>query len=315
MINVEELFSDDYVFDHKHILNTDKGYVIPPELLKEIDNGITSEFLNKILPEIYIYRTQITIHGIFPEQINPYEQYKLVFRNKNGSIGVRYNAIDLEKKRRIGDRVRNIWKVFSSAAEYYFYDYKEVKSAEETMAVAKEYRERLSKIDKTLFNGCYNIYLAQDQFGRKFVEVKLFINAIPEENVERVIEAMGGISAKELKEQQEAEERRYKEQVESYRKQREYEKKRFQELLNGFYLERFTRRKAGEVGLFFLPVFEQDKLMFKLIEITKKRMFSYRESNPVEFDKLSEELIPSYRSTNKFNENFSWAKLLYKLGE
>ena len=66
---------------------------------KEIENGVSLERLENINVPVYRYGGQITIHGKLPDVVNDYcFGYKSLFKNANGSIGVKYIAIDAEKK-------------------------------------------------------------------------------------------------------------------------------------------------------------------------------------------------------------------------
>jgi hypothetical protein len=65
----------------------------------EIERGVSIERLESINVPVYQYGTQITIHGSLPDfSNNRVCGYKSIFKNANGSIGVRYVAIDGEKK-------------------------------------------------------------------------------------------------------------------------------------------------------------------------------------------------------------------------
>lgn len=67
---------------------------------EELENGVTLERLDALCVPVLRYATQITIHGkigAFDENVRP-GGYRAVFRNGNGSIGVRYSAIDAPKK-------------------------------------------------------------------------------------------------------------------------------------------------------------------------------------------------------------------------
>ncbi len=67
---------------------------------EEIEKGVTIEKLASINVPVFAYQTQITIHGTLPDLQNNYVQnYKSIIKNQNGSIGVKYNAIDAEKKK------------------------------------------------------------------------------------------------------------------------------------------------------------------------------------------------------------------------
>lgn len=65
-----------------------------------LENGMTLEAIEALNVPTFAYQTQITIHGKLPafnESARP-GGYKAVFLNGNGSVGVRYSAIDADKK-------------------------------------------------------------------------------------------------------------------------------------------------------------------------------------------------------------------------
>ena len=68
----------------------------------ELEKGVTIEKLESVNVPIYRYGTQVTIHGKLPDFCNSYiNGYKSIFKNQNGSIGVKYTAIDGAKKKTI----------------------------------------------------------------------------------------------------------------------------------------------------------------------------------------------------------------------
>lgn len=94
-------------YDTRKSLNRAES-VIPSDILTEIeDKGLSIERLNHLskinnLPVFY-YLGQVTIHGIWDDlKGSAYiGGYKSLVRNGNGSLGVRYNAIDDEKVDRL----------------------------------------------------------------------------------------------------------------------------------------------------------------------------------------------------------------------
>ena len=97
---IEKVFSTSENFDKKNKINRSSKKV-NQSTLDAIENGITIEQLETLCKgiPIYKYKTQITIHGLFPELQNSYiNRYKCLIQNKNLSIGVRYQAIDSAKK-------------------------------------------------------------------------------------------------------------------------------------------------------------------------------------------------------------------------
>lgn len=66
---------------------------------EQIEKGISLEALEAINVPVYRYGTQITIHGIIPDFEQCYVLgYKSLTKNQNGSMGIKYVAIDGEKK-------------------------------------------------------------------------------------------------------------------------------------------------------------------------------------------------------------------------
>ena len=74
--------------------------------VEEIEkNGVTIERLESLSVPVFQYGGQVTIHGVFPETTESLRVagYRSVFKNSNGSLGVRYAAIDADKKKRLCD--------------------------------------------------------------------------------------------------------------------------------------------------------------------------------------------------------------------
>lgn len=68
----------------------------------QIEAGISIEALESINVPVFAYGTQVTIHGKLPDLGNERVcGYKSLFQNGNGSIGVKYLAIDGAKKQTI----------------------------------------------------------------------------------------------------------------------------------------------------------------------------------------------------------------------
>lgn len=82
---------------------------------QEIEAGISIERLASINVPVYRYHGQITIHGQLPDIDSGYcFGYKSLFKNANGSIGVKYIAIDAEKK----DILSKIQRIGKSICHY-----------------------------------------------------------------------------------------------------------------------------------------------------------------------------------------------------
>jgi hypothetical protein len=94
----KKIFSSDSGFDTPKKINRSEK-IVDKEILDDIENGITLETLNELDLPIFKYTTQITIHGLFDKLTQQrIGGYKWIFQNKNKSIGIKWNAIDYEKK-------------------------------------------------------------------------------------------------------------------------------------------------------------------------------------------------------------------------
>lgn len=106
-MKIEELYSEESKrYDTRKVLNRAGHAKIDPSFFDMLSKeGLTSEYLESFPYPVYRYMTQITLHGVFkPTDINllMVGGYQNVIVNQNKTIGIKYNAIDYEKKKRIG---------------------------------------------------------------------------------------------------------------------------------------------------------------------------------------------------------------------
>jgi len=212
-------------YDSKNITN--KGtQIINQQDLNEIEtNGVTIEFLEALNVPVFKYKTQITIHGLFPELRNNYlGGYKNLFQNKNLSIGVKWQVVDYAKKNLIYSAIRkfnNSWKVQHNSTDFYLYKCsKSFSTKEEYKLYLEAATEEVKHIDKDLFFGNCGVYLSQHLYGGYFLVTYINIGAVKQDNVNKCIENICKASLNEIslkvqadeaqaaKERQEAEEAR-----------------------------------------------------------------------------------------------------------
>lgn len=84
----------------------------------ELSAGVTLEKLQSLKVPVYAYQTQVTIHGTFIEVSPLVAGYHLLTRNGNGTLGVRYAAIDGGKKKTLAECCRRAraWTAFLSSS-------------------------------------------------------------------------------------------------------------------------------------------------------------------------------------------------------
>jgi len=195
-----ETFFESTNFDHKNILNR-SNVVLKESDIEVLENeGATYELLESLNVPVYKYRTQITIHGLFPTLSNNYiGGYKNLFQNKNLSIGVKYTAIDRLKKERIFKAVKGFlnvencyndrWIVTDNSTEYSIYKMSErFNTKEDYKRLLSVYEAEAKCINKDLFFGNVQVYLAQNMAGQYFLVLDLNIGAIKNENVVPLIQ-------------------------------------------------------------------------------------------------------------------------------
>ena len=193
METIEILFKSETNFDHKSILNKLNKH-IDKNILDQIESGITLEqldnFNNSGIP-ILKYKTQITIHGLFPElSINSIFGYKNLFQNKNKSIGIKYNAIDEEKRQRIAKRLKTIGFYYRRNSQGTEFNIMEIINKDNFESLKIKFIGLSKNIDQSLYVGHYSMYIGQS-FGVKYLCFDLYINAIYEKNIELFLNKIG----------------------------------------------------------------------------------------------------------------------------
>ena len=139
---------------------------------EQIEQGVTLEELCNINVPVYRYQTQVTIHGNMPD-FNPLSRpagYKSIFKNENGSLGVRYIAVDAAKKETIRRAINlsgSAWRFAQSSTDTQLW--KSAKTKEDVIKTA-------NSIPRDKFIGCS--YIAKDPYRGCFYCI-MDISAIP----------------------------------------------------------------------------------------------------------------------------------------
>jgi hypothetical protein len=113
----------------------------------ELAQGVTLERLQSLPVPVYAYQTQLTIHGQFPPVSGLCAGYKLLTRNANGSLGVRYAGIDAGKKQIMARALRlaeSPWKPFRDSRGL---------TLQRCVASASEGRELIAGIPSGIYGG------------------------------------------------------------------------------------------------------------------------------------------------------------------
>lgn len=192
----ETLFTLSSTFDSKHINNLSSREV-PVEILNELEKGCPVEVLEDILCKgfpICQYRTQITIHGQFPElSTNRIGRYVNIVRNKNNSVGVRWTAIDYKKKSRLfgclsfadGD-----WCICEDSQKFCLRRFKRIDKESYDASLA-EFKRLADSIDRSLFKGTVECYIARTLWA-SYLVLDVNINTFYEKDTDRLFENLSG---------------------------------------------------------------------------------------------------------------------------
>jgi len=194
MKNIETVFSQATATDKKNKLNRFNKKV-SSQHLEKIENGVTLEDLDSMVKDglpIFKYQTQITIHGNFDTlENNRVFGYANLFQNKNKSIGVRYNAIDEEKRGRIAEGLKWLGIQYSrTSTSCNFSKTKSVNNAQELQDAKTEFKALADKFDNALFFGSKHVWIG-DVWGQKYLVLDIHINAIYEKNIEKLLTNVG----------------------------------------------------------------------------------------------------------------------------
>jgi len=210
----ETFLSTNGVTDSKSILNK-LNKPVDSKYLDKIEAGVTLEDLDEMIAlglPILKYKTQITIHGLFPNLGNNYIfGYKNIFQNKNKSIGVKYNAIDEEKRRYIKERLKPLgFRYNRNSSDTIFIKQVRVMDKQDYIDKALEAKEFASKIDESLFHGGVRVY-GGSYMGMWYIITEIDMGAIYQKNIEPLLNGMGAtmevLDELNKKKEQEAKER------------------------------------------------------------------------------------------------------------
>lgn len=241
MKKLESFFELSSANDAKHILNT-CNRPVPQEILDAVENGCSLETLEKLVDkkfDVFKYGTQITIHGLFPETSTRRigGSYVNLVQNKNKSIGVRYNAIDRDKKSRLFELLQVCgWLIENNSQNYGVFKMERLPSKYEQQnylqrckEIVAKYKTDAEKIDRKLFIGNVECYLSESFFGL-YVVLALNIRCFYEKDFSALFENLSGMTvedAKELLAKKREEAKRKREEFE--RECKENQKKREEE--------------------------------------------------------------------------------------
>jgi hypothetical protein len=197
---LEEIFTERGNFDTRKVLNLSHRS-IPPDTLRSIEeNGVTLEHLEMLGVPVCKYKTQITLHGTFPELAgNDWSKgrvggYKSLIRNQNGSLGVRYIAVDRIKKETVYTALHFCgWSIQSNSTEFFAYRSTPfVQTRQELATHLETLKAELTKINTTLFHGSARLSVYAHPFFGYYAALILDLGCFPSGNEPAIVENVTG---------------------------------------------------------------------------------------------------------------------------
>lgn len=175
----------------------------------ELENGVSLERLEALNVPVLAYSGQVTIHGKLPA-FDPAARpagYKSLFMNGNGSAGVKYCAIDAEKKkliRRAAALGKTGWHTFANCSGFYVQRSFYVRNEQDRAAQRAATIDALKSFPVSLFYGTAGAYSLPYGLG---YAVEISLGAIPQANVWQFIAEVFAVASLAEIEQHEAAEK------------------------------------------------------------------------------------------------------------
>lgn len=187
-VKPEEILSNEVNIDTPKKLNRSEAKV-PIDVINEIETkGMSLERLESLGLPIYKYQTQITVHGNFDgltkERVGGYKNLTL---NQNKTLGIRYNAIDAEKKKIISkalnlDRKYNEeeskggFRTDMDSKGFTISKYKTTSEKSKAIEISNEFKAEANALPYNFIGNKYvNIYSI---YGMYYIEYTIHLNAI-----------------------------------------------------------------------------------------------------------------------------------------
>ena len=243
---IQDLFEKVSVYDSKHIKNLSKKKV-PQQLLDAVESGCSYETLLQLAKGYPIckYQTQITVHGIFNDLgTRRVGVYVNLCKNKNQSLGIRWSAIDYNKKNELFTKIRTVdraWHAVQDRQQFYLEQMVRVKDQGGYVRILAAFKQKAAGIDTSLFTGSVSAYGMMDVWGRVYVVLNVVVNCFPLPNMQKITENITGkdasfiSSALEIeKEKRINREKEHEERMQEYERQRDEKKHLYKQQLEAW---------------------------------------------------------------------------------
>jgi hypothetical protein len=297
---IDDLFNSESGYDTPKKINRSTE-IVPNEILSEIENGISLETLEKLKFPIFKYRTQITIHGQFDNLTRnniENDYYKTIFQNQNKSIGIKWNAIDFEKKNLIYKILKHLGYNITHNSNSYYATKALTYNEENVKILTDEY----NKIDDKLYIGSKDLYVGEIPFYGKFIVLDVIVNAILMKNLWPFINKSFNIdeqSWKEIDDKKKAEQEEY--QLKLKQELEEYDKKRESELAN----KNAELSKEFKIIKTVSDIPANDCIMFYIDGYSKYLIKKYTKKNEIFYQVMRENQYEKGHNIEEINQRLT----------
>jgi hypothetical protein len=198
---LETLYTERGNYDTRKVLNLSKTS-ITTETLEAIEaNGVTLEQLNDLGVPVCKYKTQITLHGVFPElNAGRVGGYKCLVRNLNGSLGVRYIAVDHAKKHAVYSALHaEGWHIQKNSSEYFaFFSFGVVTEKAELLKQVETLKEKSKTLNTALFYGSLRVTAYGLPYGGYYSALVLDLGCLPAGNEAKIVLNVTGKTVEQI---------------------------------------------------------------------------------------------------------------------
>lgn len=194
---INEVFKTNQGFDTRKSLNR-SNKTIPENILESINkSGMTIEQIKELNIPFFVYKGQLTLHGNFDgvstKRIGGYSNIVL---NANKSLGVKYSAIDFDKKLDVYLHLKTIggfrevknstqWKMIKISKPLTKEDIENNKQED----IINDFKKYIP--EKEIKGAVYNIRVfAGELFGLIYICVEISLLAIYDESIDKFLEAI-----------------------------------------------------------------------------------------------------------------------------
>lgn len=201
--NKETFFTLEGECDKKNRLLRSDAHLTELEAAR-IDSGeLSLEDLDALVArkaKIFRYQTQITVHAQFPREVGGrVNGYAFLTNNKNGSVGVRYGAIDEAKRQRLARFLKyEGFRYEKNSTKHEFCLWKSFRNKDEAVGYLAEIKSLYDyEALRKLVYGQINIY-GGAYWGMYYVALSITVNAIPGANIPEFLRLMRCKSEEEV---------------------------------------------------------------------------------------------------------------------